>query len=143
MAHRGRATHRRAADRMVGHERRGAAGRSHPAVARVLEPGRRGVSFGELFGRSPSVMGDAPGRVNLIGEHTDYNQGFVLPTPIPQRTVAQVAPRAGDEVCAASASLAGAVERYVLGAETPGRGWLDYVQGLTWALRADGVPLRG
>jgi galactokinase len=101
------------------------------------------VTFGALFGRAPSVTADAPGRVNLIGEHTDYNQGFVLPTPIPQRTVAELAPRADGEVCAASASLAGAVERYVLGAETPGRGWLDYVQGLTWVLRADGVPLRG
>src|SRR5205823_6323423 len=65
----------------------------HPALARVLEPGRRGVSFAALFGRSPPVTADAPGRVNLIGEHTDYNQGFVLPMPIPQRTVAELAPR--------------------------------------------------
>src|SRR5207247_2500903 len=65
------------------------------------------------------------------------------PTPIPQRTVAEVAPRADEQVRAASASLAGAVERYELGAETPGRGWLDYVQGLTWALRADGALILG
>ncbi|TMB50894.1 MAG: galactokinase, partial [Deltaproteobacteria bacterium] len=108
-----------------------------------MEPGRRGVSFAALFGRSPSVTADAPGRVNLIGEHTDYNQGFVLPTPIPQRTVAELAPRADEQVRAASASLAGAVAEYALGAETPGRGWLDYVQGLTWALRADGALILG
>ena len=101
------------------------------------------MSFAALFGRSPSVTADAPGRVNLIGEHTDYNQGFVLPTPIPQRTVAELAPRADEQVRAASASLAGAVERYVLDAETPGRGWLDYVQGLTWALRSDGALILG
>ena len=101
------------------------------------------MSFAALFGRSPSVTADAPGRVNLIGEHTDYNQGFVLPTPIPQRTVAELAPRADEQVRAASASLAGAVAEYALGAEAPGRGWLDYVQGLTWALRADGALILG
>ena len=101
------------------------------------------MSFAALFGRSPSVTADAPGRVNLIGEHTDYNQGFVLPTPIPQRTVAELAPRADEQVRAASASVAGAVAEYALGAETAGRGWLDYVQGLTWALRADGALILG
>src|SRR5439155_1699661 len=101
------------------------------------------VSFAALFGRSPPVTADAPGRVNLIGEHTDYNQGFVLPMPIPQRTVAELAPRADEQVRAASASLTGEVEQYALGAETPGRGWLDYVQGLTWALRSDGALILG
>src|SRR5439155_1513824 len=71
------------------------------------------------------------------------NQGFVLPTPIPQRTVAELAPRADEQVRAASASLAGAMAEYALGAETAGRGWLDYVQGLTWALRADGALILG
>src|SRR5439155_1307793 len=143
VAPRGRAARRRAAHRVVGDERRRGAGRPHPALARVLEPGRRGVSFAALFGRSPPVTADAPGRVNLIGEHTDYNQGFVLPMPIPQRTVAELAPRADEQVRAASASLTGEVEQYALGAETPGRGWLDYVQGLTWALRADGALILG
>ena len=101
------------------------------------------MSFAALFGRSATVTADAPGRVNLIGEHTDYNQGFVLPTPIPQRTVAELAPRADERVRAASATLSGGVEEYALGAETRGRGWLDYVQGLTWALRADGAVILG
>src|SRR5205823_6374455 len=48
-----------------------------------------------------------------------------------------------EQVRAASASLTGEVEQYALGAETPGRGWLDYVQGLTWALRADGALILG
>ncbi|RPJ85244.1 MAG: galactokinase family protein, partial [Acidobacteria bacterium] len=41
-------------------------------------------SFRRMFGREPDFCADAPGRVNLIGEHTDYNGGFVLPTVIPQ-----------------------------------------------------------
>ena len=43
-------------------------------------------SFAEVFGREPDVSASAPGRVNLLGEHTDYNDGFVLPTAIPQQT---------------------------------------------------------
>lgn len=43
-------------------------------------------SFAERFGGAPSIEASAPGRVNLLGEHTDYNDGFVLPTSIPQRT---------------------------------------------------------
>ena len=46
-----------------------------------------------LFGGAPALQADAPGRVNLIGEHTDYNGGFVLPTAIPQRTRVELAPR--------------------------------------------------
>ncbi len=99
------------------------------------------MSFAALFRRPPSAIADAPGRVNLIGEHTDYNRGFVLPTPIPQRTVAELAPRADERVRAASGT--GGVEEYVLGRETRGRGWLDHVQGLTWALRADGALILG
>jgi galactokinase len=49
--------------------------------------------FAESFGRPPDVVASAPGRVNLLGEHTDYNEGYVLPTAIPQRT--HVAMRVG------------------------------------------------
>jgi galactokinase len=46
--------------------------------------------FEAVFGRPPQALGEAPGRVNLLGEHTDYNDGFVLPTAIPQRTRVEV-----------------------------------------------------
>jgi galactokinase len=48
-------------------------------------------SFQEIFGKYPAVAASAPGRVNLIGDHTDYNQGFVLPTAIPQQTTVEAA----------------------------------------------------
>src|SRR4030095_14241114 len=43
-------------------------------------------TFADVFGTQPSVTAEAPGRVNLLGEHTDYNDGYVLPIAIPQRT---------------------------------------------------------
>jgi len=47
-------------------------------------------SFEEVFNQSPEIEASAPGRVNLLGEHTDYNDGFVLPTAIPQKTTVQL-----------------------------------------------------
>jgi galactokinase len=90
-------------------------------------------------------VGEAPGRVNLIGEHTDYNGGFVLPAAIPQRTRVELRPRDDDRVFARSENVEGgaAPEEYVLGLETPGRGWLDYIQGLTRILRDAGYVVRG
>jgi galactokinase len=99
------------------------------------------VDFPALFGRPPAVTADAPGRVNLIGEHTDYNGGFVLPTAIPQRTRVELAPRPDRTVRAWSS--AAETRQYTLGAEAPGQGWLDYVQGVTRLLAADGHTLGG
>jgi galactokinase len=48
-------------------------------------------TFEEVFGRAPALTAEAPGRVNLLGEHTDYNDGYVLPTAIPQKTFVAVA----------------------------------------------------
>jgi galactokinase len=101
------------------------------------------MTFAELFGRAATVHADAPGRVNLIGEHTDYNGGFVLPTSIPQRTRVALAPRDDDRVRAASASLGATLQEYRLGHEHKGGTWLDYVQGCTSVLIQDGHRLRG
>jgi galactokinase len=100
-------------------------------------------AFARLFGRDPLAAADAPGRVNLIGEHTDYNAGLVLPAAIPQRTHVAVAGRTDGRVLAASASMPGVPLGYALGDETPGRGWLDYLQGVTRALGAAGHALSG
>jgi galactokinase len=107
----------------------------------LSEPSR---TFQDLFGREPDVRADAPGRVNLIGEHTDYNGGYVLPVAIPQRTRVELNPRVGTLVRAWSANLpAESPDEYRLGEETRGRGWLDYVQGITQVLQEAGHRLRG
>ena len=93
--------------------------------------------FAGLFGIAPMVVSSAHGRVNLIGEHTDYNGGFVLPTLIPQATTAALAPSSGRRVRVWSRELSedSSLREFHLGGEEAGQGWLDYVQGVTVALR--------
>jgi galactokinase len=100
-------------------------------------------AFAALFGRDPDVRADAPGRVNLIGEHTDYHQGFVLPAVIPQRTHVRLKTRGDGRVRVWSAGVSDGIEEYQAGRETPGRGWLDYVQGVTAILEAAGMAPPG
>src|SRR3989442_13545326 len=87
------------------------------------------------------IRAEAHGRVNLMGEHTDYNLGLVLPTLIPQRTAVALEPRADDVVRIHAAGF-GEVS-YRLGAEAPGREGSDYAKAGTATLRTSGVALRG
>ena len=89
-----------------------------------------------------SITASAPGRVNLIGEHTDYNDGFVLPTPIPQRTTAVLRPRSDRTVRVVSHALHETAE-YELGREARRGGWLDYIMGCTHALSTAGQTISG
>jgi galactokinase len=89
------------------------------------------------------VQADAPGRVNLIGEHTDYQDGFVLPSAVPQRTQVTLTARAGRRVRASSEQKPAEPIEYDLGEESRGRGWADYVQGLTWVTAQLGLALSG
>ncbi len=100
-------------------------------------------TFFELFGRPPACRAEAPGRVNLMGDHTDYNSGFVFPAAIPRRTAVELAPRAGGRVRAWSRDVGKDVEEYELGRERRGRGWVDYVQAVTSVAVEAGAELGG
>ena len=99
--------------------------------------------FARMFGGEPQVIAAAPGRVNLIGEHTDYHQGFVLPMPLPQHTVVTMRRRGDYVVRVSSAAMPQPPEEFVIGDESPRGAWIDYVQGVTWVLERSGRLLTG
>ena len=100
------------------------------------------AGFTELYGTEPDGLWSAPGRVNLIGEHTDYNEGFVLPFAINRRTVLALALRDDRHIRVASSFSDGTVEIDLDDLE-PDRldGWSAYPLGVAWALGQHGADL--
>jgi galactokinase len=100
------------------------------------------AGFESRFGYAPSGLWSAPGRVNLIGEHTDYNDGFVFPFAIDRRTVLALAPRT-DRVIRVASGLGGDAVTISLDALDPDTmdGWSAYVFGIVWALEQMGSDL--
>ena len=101
--------------------------------------------FADRFGRPPDGVWYAPGRVNLIGEHTDYNEGFALPFAIGAGVCVAAAARGDGLLAVASRQRAGDVLTVPVTALTPGRpgGWTAYPAGLAWALRSAGHRIGG
>ena len=99
--------------------------------------------FRARFGSDPLVVTSAPGRVNLVGEHTDYNEGFVLPMAIDRRVCVAVSARDDDRVVAYAEAF-GELRELSLTGNTVGRArqWTDYVAAMFRALSAD-RPLSG
>ena len=95
-------------------------------------------AFREAFGEDPTLFAEAPGRVNLIGEHTDYNDGFVLPIAIDRTVVAAALPRRDpkDRKVRTRAVDIKQSDDFDLGqARRAGfDGWRNYVRGVAWAL---------
>jgi galactokinase len=100
--------------------------------------------FEQLTGQTAQGIWTAPGRVNLIGEHTDYNNGFVLPIAIDRRITIAAAPT--DDPCIKGFSIhANDGFQYDLESLAPGtlQGWAAYPCGAAWALKTMGVEVRG
>jgi galactokinase len=101
--------------------------------------------FAQQFGEEPRGTWQAPGRVNLIGEHTDYNDGFVLPFAIGAGVTAVAARRRDGMLALASRQAPGEQVTVPLDELAPGSvpGWAAYPAGVAWALRAAGYPVEG
>lgn len=108
-----------------------------PIQTKVVE------SFARLFGHQPEVIARAPGRVNLIGEHTDYNDGFVLPMAIDRAVWIAASPTGNNEVEARSLDY-GDLFRFSLDSmERGATGWGEYLKGVAWAFGEAGHESRG
>jgi galactokinase len=101
--------------------------------------------FAELYGAEPEGVWAAPGRVNLIGEHTDYNDGFVMPFALPHRAIAAVSRRSDGVLRLHSADVEGGVKELRLDDLAPQSDdeWTAYPAGVVWALREAGHGVTG
>jgi galactokinase len=101
-------------------------------------------AFRDLYGQSPTFLVGAPGRVNLIGEHTDYNDGFVLPAAIDQHVVMAVGPRHDRHVRLCALDFNQGTTFALDDIEPVDREtWSNYQRGVAWALQEEGYTLQG
>ncbi len=98
--------------------------------------------FFDRFQAPPTHLVRAPGRVNLLGEHTDYNDGFVLPMAIDHAVWIAMRPRNDKKVCIYAENFNEKVT-FSLEALGKGKGWIEYIKGVANALQEDGFPLKG
>lgn len=99
-------------------------------------------NFIRLFGNQPEIWGRAPGRVDLMGSHTDYNLGYVMTMTI-DRDTWLVARRRGDGQVRLFSLNTGSGDEFSLREVQRANNWTDYVRGVAWALSQAGYPLVG
>ncbi len=103
------------------------------------------AAFEAHYGDAPALIARAPGRVNLIGEHTDYNDGFVLPMAIDRSVMVALRPRHDGYVVVHSIDYRETVQFSPTEMEDRREGglWIEYMQGVAWALQEAGYTVRG
>ena len=109
------------------------------------EPLNRAVAtFRAQFNREPDLIARAPGRVNLIGEHTDYNDGFVLPCAIDRETVVAIGLAENDLIQCVASDFDQAIDQFSIGGIfTPsGMDWANYVRGMAKHVALEGIALK-
>lgn len=95
-------------------------------------------AYQATYGQDPTHIVRAPGRVNLMGDHTDYNDGFVLPMAIDRWVWIALAPRKDRQIRLHSQEMGATISFDLDGLEQPGKGWAAYVEGVAWALMQGG-----
>lgn len=109
-----------------------------------MDPRQRVIdAFQRRFAGPPAWLVRSPGRVNLIGEHTDYNDGFVLPMAIDRAIWVAMRPRQDDTVQVLALDFGEEAEFHLAHLEKGGPAWSEYLKGVAWALVGAGYPLCG
>jgi len=113
-------------------------------------PSRLAHLFSEQFRRTPDRLARAPGRVNLLGEHVDYNGGFVLPAAIDRATYVAFSPDGSDKVSVGAVDFGQSADFSTRSLKTkmqvnrsPLPGWAEYPAGVAWSLSEHGQMVRG
>jgi galactokinase len=101
------------------------------------------AEFVNRFHAAPTYIIRAPGRVNLIGEHTDYNEGFVLPMAIDRAIWVALRPRHDRNVALYSLDFDQEDSFFLDDFQNRGSGWIEYVKGIAWALREAEYGIQG
>lgn len=111
---------------------------------KMIDAARIHAQFETRFGVAPELIVRAPGRVNLIGEHTDYNAGFVLPAAIDRATFIAASPRSDRRIHVVAADLNEEDEFALDHIERSGmRPWSNYIRGMVRALLVAGHDIGG
>ncbi len=100
-------------------------------------------AFTNQFGAEPTWLTRSPGRVNIIGEHTDYNDGFVLPMAINYATWIALRPRKDSQVRIKALDMSEDLVFDLNGFTKKTSGWQEYIKGVAWALQEEGFALGG
>lgn len=108
----------------------------------MMNPELIAQTFSAYCNAKPDFIARAPGRVNLIGEHTDYNDGFVLPMAIDRAVWIALRTREDSTVRLISSDF-GTDSVFELHSLTPGKGWIEYVKGVAYEMMKAGYSLRG
>ncbi len=101
------------------------------------------AAFRRHFGTEPAMLFRAPGRVNLIGEHTDYNDGFVLPCAIDRDAVVAIGPSNDADISVVACDVDDARDQFAFGDTIVpvAAGWANYVRGIVKIMQDDGIAL--
>ena len=120
-------------------------GAAVPATERPQRAQHTAAQFAAVYDAAPTGTWAAPGRVNLIGEHTDYNDGFVMPLALPHTTLAAASARTDGVLRLHSGGADGGIVELRLDElrPAPQGGWAAYPAGVVWAMREAGLPVGG